>query len=194
MKKLTDKQKSRLWEKTRNANFQASRRIEKGIGPSEPNIETLELGPSTPGLPHLCSLHRHLYRREMKRAGEFRTADISKGDIPFCHFEYIEKMGNELMEALEYDKYLVGLSKEKFTDRVSHYYCEINMLHPFMSGNGISQRIFFEQLAIHAGYVLRWDDITPEAWSQANQSGAMGNLQPLIELFTKVVNEAVETE
>lgn len=28
MKKLTDKQKSRLWEKTRNANFQASRRLE----------------------------------------------------------------------------------------------------------------------------------------------------------------------
>jgi hypothetical protein len=28
MKKLTDKQKSRLWEKTRNANFQASRHLE----------------------------------------------------------------------------------------------------------------------------------------------------------------------
>ncbi len=28
MKKLTDKQKSRLWEKYHNANFQASRRLE----------------------------------------------------------------------------------------------------------------------------------------------------------------------
>ncbi|EMH4164644.1 YhfG family protein [Pluralibacter gergoviae] len=28
MKKLTDKQKSRLWEQTRSANFQASRRLE----------------------------------------------------------------------------------------------------------------------------------------------------------------------
>ncbi len=28
MKKLTDKQKSRLWELTRNRNFQASRRLE----------------------------------------------------------------------------------------------------------------------------------------------------------------------
>ncbi|MBM3072843.1 YhfG family protein [Enterobacter sp. RHBSTW-00994] len=28
MKKLTDKQKSRLWEQQRNANFQASRRLE----------------------------------------------------------------------------------------------------------------------------------------------------------------------
>ncbi|ENJ4833965.1 YhfG family protein [Klebsiella aerogenes] len=28
MRLLTDKQKSRLWEQTRNANFQASRRLE----------------------------------------------------------------------------------------------------------------------------------------------------------------------
>jgi Protein of unknown function (DUF2559). len=28
MKKLTDKQKAQLWEKTRNSNFQASRRLE----------------------------------------------------------------------------------------------------------------------------------------------------------------------
>jgi hypothetical protein len=66
----------------------------------------------------------------MKRAGEFRTDDIFKGDIPFCHFEYIEKMGNELMAALESEKYLVGLEKAAFVERVSHYYCEINMLHP----------------------------------------------------------------
>ncbi|MDR8470634.1 DUF2559 family protein, partial [Acinetobacter baumannii] len=28
MRPLTDKQKSRLWEQTRNSNFQASRRLE----------------------------------------------------------------------------------------------------------------------------------------------------------------------
>jgi len=29
VKKLTDKQKARLWEQQRNANFQASRRLER---------------------------------------------------------------------------------------------------------------------------------------------------------------------
>ncbi|MBZ0060478.1 MULTISPECIES: YhfG family protein [unclassified Leclercia] len=33
MKKLTEKQKSRLWEQQRNANFQASRRLEGVDGP-----------------------------------------------------------------------------------------------------------------------------------------------------------------
>ncbi|HHR5553071.1 TPA: YhfG family protein [Klebsiella aerogenes] len=35
MRLLTDKQKSRLWEQTRNANFQASRRLE---GATEPLV------------------------------------------------------------------------------------------------------------------------------------------------------------
>ena len=53
MKKLTDKQKSRLWEQQRKVNFQASCLLEKGKGPAKPDIETLELGPSAPGLPKL---------------------------------------------------------------------------------------------------------------------------------------------
>ena len=194
MKKLTDKQKSRLWEQQRSVNLQASCLLEKGHGPSAPHIETLELGPSAPGLPHLCLIHRHLYHSEMKRAGEFRTDDIFKGDIPFCHFEYIEKMGNELMADLESEKYLVGLQKETFVNRVSHYYCEINMLHPFMSGNGIAQRVFFEQLAIHAGYMLDWRGIDPEQWVAANRSGATGDLTALNAVFAKVVSEARESE
>lgn len=194
MKKLTDKQKSRLWEQQRNVNFQGSCLLEKGHGPAEPQIDTLELGPSAPGLPHLCLIHRHLFLREMKQAGELRIDDVFKGDILFCHFEYIEKAGNDLMAALENDKYLVGLQKEDFIERVSHYYCEINMLHPFVSGNGIAQRVFFEQMAIHAGYALSWKDINPDDWAAANQSGATGDLTALNTLFAKVVSDARETE
>ncbi len=60
MKKLTDKQKSRLWEQQRKVNFQASCLLEKGKGPAEPDIETLELGPSAPGLP-ICVLFTAIY-------------------------------------------------------------------------------------------------------------------------------------
>lgn len=194
MKKLTDRQKTRLWEQQREANFEASCLLEKGRGPSDPEIDALELGPSAPGLPHLSKLHRHLYRNQMKEAGEFRTDDISKGDIPFCHFEYIEKVGNEIMAELESERYLAGLEKAEFIERISHYYCEINMLHPFISGNGIAQRVFFEQLAIHAGYLLRWNDIDPTAWAEANRSGATGDLTALTDIFSKVVSEARETE
>lgn len=155
---------------------------------------TLPLGPSARGLPHLCAIHRHLYQDVFDWAGEIREIDIYQGDTRFCHFAYIEKEGNALMQDLEDEAYLVGLNPEEFVARLSHYYCEINVLHPFRIGNGIAQRIFFEQLAIHAGYHLNWRDIDPEAWAQANQSGAMGDLSALQTIFGKVVSEAGESE
>ena len=68
------------------------------------------------------------------------------------------------------------------------------MLHPFMRGNGIAQRVFFEQLAIHANYALDWRDIDPEQWVAANRSGATGDLTALSAIFAKVVSEARESE
>ncbi len=47
-----------------------------------------------------------------------------------------------------------------------------------------------QQLAIHAGYQLSWQGIEKEAWNQANQSGAMGDLTALQIIFSKVVSEA----
>lgn len=155
---------------------------------------TLGLGPLLRGLPHLCAIHQHIYQDIFDWAGDIREMDIYQGDTRFCHFAYIEKEGNALMQDLEEEGYLVGLEKADFINRLSHYYCEINVLHPFRIGNGIVQRIFFEQLAIHADYQLDWRDIDPEAWAQANQSGAMGDLSALNAIFSKVVSEARETE
>ena len=155
---------------------------------------TLSLGPLLRGLPHLCAIHQHLYQDIFDWAGDIREMEIYQGDTRFCHFAYIEKEGNALMQDLEEEGYLVGLEKADFINRLSHYYCEINVLHPFRIGNGIVQRIFFEQLAIHAGYQLDWRGIDPEAWAQANQSGAMGDLSALNTIFSKVVSEARETE
>ncbi|MDC0696230.1 putative adenosine monophosphate-protein transferase Fic [Klebsiella pasteurii] len=155
---------------------------------------TIELGPLVRGLPHLCAIHRQLYQDVFDWAGQLREMDIYQGDTRFCHFAYIEKEGNALLQDLEEESYLVGLALDKFIERLAHYYCEINVLHPFRLGNGMAQRIFFEQLAIHAGYTLDWRDIAVDAWNQANQSGAMGDLSPLRTIFRKVVSEAVETE
>ncbi|EGB0743598.1 putative adenosine monophosphate-protein transferase Fic [Salmonella enterica] len=155
---------------------------------------TIELGPLVRGLPHLCAIHRQLYQDIFDWAGQLREVDIYQGDTRFCHFAYIEKEGNALMQELEEEGYLVGLAHEKFVERLAHYYCEINVLHPFRLGSGLAQRIFFEQLALHAGYALSWQGIAVETWQQANQSGAMGDLSALQAIFQKAISEARETE
>lgn len=155
---------------------------------------TIPLGPRGRGLPHLCAIHRQLYQDLFDWAGKLREIDIYQGDTPFCHFACIEKEGNALMRKLEEEDYLREFPWETFVERLSWYYGEINVLHPFRLGNGLTQRIFFEQLAIHAGYLLDWRGIEPDAWSQANQLGAMGDPEPLERIFRKVVSEARESE
>ncbi|MGG7976715.1 putative adenosine monophosphate-protein transferase Fic [Klebsiella aerogenes] len=155
---------------------------------------TIPLGPRGRGLPHLCTIHRQLYQDLFDWAGKLREIDIYQGDTPFCHFAWIEKEGNALMRKLEEEDYLCEQPREMFVERLSWYYGEINVLHPFRLGNGLTQRIFFEQLAIHAGYLLDWRGIEPDAWSQANQLGAMGDPEPLERIFRKVVSEARESE
>lgn len=72
---------------------------------------TIELGPLVRGLPHLLTLHRQLYQDIFDWAGQLREVDIYQGDTPFCHFAYIEKEGNALMQDLEEEGYLVGPRK-----------------------------------------------------------------------------------
>ena len=62
---------------------------------------TIELGPLVRGLPHLRTIHRQLYQDIFDWAGQLREVDIYQGDTPFCHFAYIEKEGNALMQDLE---------------------------------------------------------------------------------------------
>ncbi|RKQ39447.1 putative adenosine monophosphate-protein transferase Fic [Enterobacter sp. R1(2018)] len=155
---------------------------------------TIELGPQRMGLPWLCSIHQQLFQDVYDWAGELRKVDIYQGDTRFCHFEYIENEGNDLMQELEDERYLSDLEKPEFIECLAHYYCEINVLHPFRIGSGRAQRVFFEQLAIHAGYMLDWSEVEQDTWQAANQAGALGDLKPLTAIFTKVVSEAKESE
>lgn len=151
-------------------------------------LAQLPLGPLQPGLPHLCSIHRMLFQDLYDWAGKMRQVDLYLDDTPFCHFEYLEKQGNTLMRQLAEEGYLAGLPTEKLAARLAHYYCELNMLHPFRVGNGRALRIFVEQLLIHRGYQVDWAPIAPSDWIAANRAGASGDLSGLTALFRKVVS------
>lgn len=157
---------------------------------SAARLATLELGPRSTGMPWLCHIHRTLFQDLYSWAGELRSIDIWRDETPYCHCEYIEKEGNALMSALEDEQQLTNLTQDEFVARLAHYYCEIFVLHPFRAGNGRTQRIFFEQLALHAGYLLTWDKLERETWRTALFNGVSGDLAPLTAQFAKVVSPA----
>lgn len=153
---------------------------------------TMPLGPSVMGLPHLCAIHLALFQDIYRWAGEFREIDIYKDDTQFCHFGYIEKEGNALMQELEDEEFLVGLPLDAFAERLAHYYTGLNLLHPFREGNGRALRIFTEQLVIHAGYDIQWASVDRERWLDANKTAVFGDESELVAIFKDVISEIAD--
>lgn len=195
MKKMTEKQKARLYQLRRSENFAESLRLDgfpAELAAASAQADVLELGPPRMGLPRLRLIHQTLFQDLYPWAGQLRTEDIVRDDTRYCHFDYLEKEGNAVMQQLEAENYLQGLPKEEIISRLAHYYAEINMLHPFVAGNGLAQRVFFEQLMVHAGYDPRWRPLQQDEWLDANKAGAVGDMVPLTTLFARIVNEPGE--
>lgn len=135
----------------------------------------------------LQAVHFHLFQDVYPWAGALRTVELSKGSTRFCVAAYIEAEASKLFQKLALAAYLVDLCPSDFIAAISHYYCELNVIHPFREGNGRAQRLFFELLAINAGYGLDWSGVESDEWLNANIAGYAGELGPLQTLFTRIV-------
>lgn len=103
---------------------------------------------------HFVSIHKFLFEDIYNFAGLFRTENIAKDYFQFAEWEYIESELERLLSELKSENYLVGLSKEQFASRLAYYWAELNVLHPFMEGNGRTTREFLRQLSLKNGYIL----------------------------------------
>jgi cell filamentation protein len=69
--------------------------------------------------------------------------------------------------AINAEDNLRGLTAEQFAARAAEHSCELNAIHPFLDGNGRTQRAFLEVLAKQAGHRIDLARINPEAWNEA---------------------------
>ncbi|MGN2434106.1 putative adenosine monophosphate-protein transferase Fic [Pseudomonas syringae] len=138
-------------------------------------------------LENMKQLHRQLFSDLYEWAGEIRTVDISKGGTRFCTCARIEAEALKIFTKLQEVDWLRKQDKDSFCGLLAEYYCELNMIHPFREGNGRVQRIFFEHLALSAGYELDWENISQEEWIQANIDGVDVNYGPMNKIFNRIV-------
>lgn len=110
-------------------------------------------------LPHLQSIHRHIFQDVYPWAGELRQADIQKGSSYFGNWSHVPAYLNKKLMMIEQENWLNGLSPKLFVSRLAHYMSEINSAHPFLEGNGRAQRAFCSQLAEQAGYFVDFEDV-----------------------------------
>ena len=137
-------------------------------------------------LDHLKAIHKYAFQDVYDWAGELRSVSISKGGSLFALPEYIESYGKLVFGALADDEHLRGKALGVFVDRLAHYHGEINALHPFREGNGRSTRVFLDQLAKQAGYVLDFTRVVADQWNAAARESFAGNGEPMVKLFAHV--------
>jgi len=146
----------------------------------EPNFDDISL-------PALRAIHLYLFQDLFDWAGELRTVDISKGGTRFANVSRIEPEADKLFRQLEQECYLAGLPRAQFVARLAHYYCELNVIHPFRDGNGRAQRLMFEVISINAGFELRWEPIGRTEWVDANIAAYNCKLESLTDLLDRAL-------
>jgi len=139
-------------------------------------------------LPHLREFHRFIFQDIYSWAGELRSVPLAKPGSMFALPEHIESYTNEILRQLNGERHLRGLLREQFAERLTHYYAEINAVHPFREGNGRAQRAFLRQLALDAGHTLAWEHLDSQALVHASQRSFQGDNLPMRELIETVLD------
>lgn len=154
---------------------------------TQARIEQFEPDFDNISLSSLRGIHRYLFQDIYEWAGELRTVDISKGSTRFANVSRVEPEADKLFRQLAQENYLVDLPREQFVARLAHYYCELNVIHPFRDGNGRTQRLLFEVISINAGYLLHWEPISRTEWLDANIAAYNCRLELLVALLDRVL-------
>ena len=117
---------------------------------------------------HLIDIHKYLFEDIYPFAGKYRNENIAKGVFRFAEWEYIEPELDKLLNNLRKENYLLGLSKEKLSERLAYYLSELNVLHPFREGNGRTIREFLRELALKNEYTLNIKKVSPKDFLNAS--------------------------
>ncbi len=139
-------------------------------------------------LPHLREFHRFIFQDIYSWAGELRSVPLAKPGSMFAPPEHIESYTTDVLRQLASEGHLRGLPREEFAERLTHYYAEINAVHPFREGNGRAQRAFLRQFALDAGHSLAWQHLDSQALVRASQRSLQGDNLPMRDMIEKVLD------
>lgn len=110
----------------------------------------------------LKQMHKELFGDIYEWAGTFRTYTTGRG-LPFCRPEYIENELNKLYKKINLSIYS-NMDKEEFIKQSAFFIGELNVIHPFIDGNGRTQRQILSLIAEKAGFQLDVNKLNKEAW------------------------------
>ncbi len=151
--------------------------------------------PCTGDRAHLQAIHRLLFDGVFDWAGQFRTTDIDKQGTDFLPAGEVDAAIDKLFAELSAEDLLRHVPREEFLGRLALYYARLNQIHPFREGNGRTQRLFWGQVALHAGWYVDFVRMSNAANDEASLAASQrGDLQPLVSLLEEITRPAPNVE
>ena len=144
---------------------------------------------------HLKAIHKHVFQEVFPWAGKFRTNVLGKAErlgqppIWFTPPHLLEHEAQRIFNSLHRMNLLRGLGRKEFSAQAALLLAEINKLHPFREGNGRTQRLFLEALALRAGHTLFFEVVSRERMIQASIEANQGSFGMLRRMFEEITDE-----
>lgn len=130
------------------------------------------------------AIHRHLFQDLYAWAGKERRYTTGRGSIPFAVPEHIASWMRQQFQQLAQERSLVGRNKAQFAELAAVYVNEINAAHPFIDGNGRTQRFWLRMLAENAGFDFTLGAADAKRWNNASRLGFVrGDHAPMTKLI-----------
>lgn len=117
------------------------------------------------------AIHRHLFQDVYVWAGKERTYTTGRGQAPFARPEFIASYMREQFRKLKAWNFLKGRRKDEFAHHAAELITEINAAHPFIDGNGRTQRSWLRLVSEHAGFQLVLMSEDRVRWNEASKIG-----------------------
>ncbi|MDR0818739.1 MAG: Fic family protein [Oscillospiraceae bacterium] len=142
-------------------------------------------------LKYLQKIHKFIFEDVYTWAGLLRGGGgfMYKGDAMFCRADLIITYADSVFGKLRNEKWLRGLDRAAFIERLAYFMGEVNALHPFREGNGRTQRAFFQELTHRAKYDLDFGKVDGSELLQADIDAYNKDFVPLISLLNTMVTK-----
>lgn len=144
---------------------------------------------------HFQAIHRELFQDIYVWAGHDRYSLgyrelLKKGNTEFTHGNDLPIEAEKLFRSLHNENYFKDNNKKEFIENLSSFFNQLNILHPFIEGNGRTQRLFVEELAKNSGYKLNLSKVSQDDMIRASIEGVKGNTEG----FKSMIEERLSLE
>ncbi|MFT4928648.1 MAG: cell filamentation protein [Phenylobacterium sp.] len=157
-------------------------------------IRTIELLQQTTLLPqifdfnHLKAIHCYLFQDLYCWAGKPRSYDVKKGHNEFTPASFLPKYEKQVFcRAIDFHHEPARLNKSLTAKRLASCLGIINIFHPFVEGNGRTQRVFISALANQFDYSVNWSEASPWEIVETSKQVHVGNYEPLEWLMKRIL-------